>query len=69
MATSQDTTKDPAAKRAARRLLSQGTMTQAEAAKLAGVSRQLMAHWSKDIPARENREAVLARLWRRAMNR
>lgn len=62
-ATTPDTTKDPAAKRAVIILLSQGLITKAEASHLAGVSRQLIRHWARDIP--DNRQAVLARLWRK----
>lgn len=69
MPTIQDTTKDPAAKAAAIALLSKGLITTAEAARLAGISRQLLRHWAKDIPVKRNREAVLAKLWRQAMGR
>lgn len=65
--TLETTTKDPAAKRAARKLLSRGIATQAEVAKLAGVSRQLVRHWAKDIPVQANRDAVLAKVWRRTL--
>jgi hypothetical protein len=67
--TDQDTTKDPAAKRAALALLSKGLLTQAEAAKLAGVSRQLMRHWAQEIPAKRNRDAVLTKLWSREISK
>jgi hypothetical protein len=60
--TKDDTTKDPAAKRAAIALLTKGLITRAEAAKLAGVSRQLARHWAKDIPE-QNRDAVITKLW------
>lgn len=69
MPTTQDTTKDPAAKRAAIKLLTQGLASQSEVARLAGVSRQLIRHWSLDIPVEDNRNAVLAKLWRRALKR
>jgi hypothetical protein len=45
MMTDQDTNKA-----AALRLLKRGLVTQSEAANLAGVSRQLMRHWARDIP-------------------
>lgn len=64
MTTTQDTTKDPAAKASAIALLTKGLASQAEVARLAGVSRQLVRHWSKDIPIDRNRNAVLAKLWR-----
>jgi hypothetical protein len=49
-------------KRTALRLLSKGLVTQSEAARLAGVSRQLMRAWAFDIkPFR--RSEHLKRLW------
>lgn len=51
-------------KRAALALLRRGLITKSEAARLAGISRQLMGHWAKDIRSEEAREAVLMRLWR-----
>lgn len=67
MTTRNDTTKDPAARKAALSLLSKGLLTQAEAAQLAGVSRQLMRHWAREVPAIRNREALLAKLWRKEL--
>jgi predicted DNA-binding protein (UPF0251 family) len=55
--TDQDTKKA-----AALRLLKRGLVTQSEAASLAGVSRQLMRHWSRDLP-KEARDAHLQALW------
>lgn len=55
------TTKDDSIKQAALKLLSRGLVTQAEAARLADVSRQLVRHWAKDMPDR--RDDYLARLW------
>lgn len=69
MTTTPDTTKDPAAKRAALSLLTRGLITKSEASQLAGVSRQLIQHWSRDIPVEENRQAVIAKLWRQALGR
>lgn len=69
MPTVQDTTKDPAAKAAAIAILTQGLASQSEVARLAGVSRQLVRHWSKEIPVEANRNAVLTKLWRQAMRR
>jgi DNA invertase Pin-like site-specific DNA recombinase len=63
--TKDGTTKDPAAKAAAIALLSKGLASQAEVARLAGVSRQLMRHWAMDIPVEANRNAVLSKVWRR----
>lgn len=62
-----DTTKDSAAKRAALLLLSKGLITRAEACRLAGVSRQLMRHWTRGLQADRAREAILARLWSKAL--
>jgi hypothetical protein len=59
-----DDTKDPAAKAAAIPLLAKGLASQSEVARLAGESRQLIRHWSADIPIEEARDAVLAKLWR-----
>lgn len=69
MTTKQDTTKDPAAKRAAISLLSRGLATKAEVARLAGVSKQLMQHWAADIDTEKNRNAVLSKLWHKALAR
>ena len=54
-------------KKAALSLLSRGLVTQSEAARLAGVSRQLMRHWARDISLEQAREAVLLKLWRKAL--
>lgn len=69
MTTTPDTTKDPAAKRAAVSLLSRGLVTKSEAAELAGVSRQLIQHWAKDIPVEQSRREVVSKLWRKAIRR
>ncbi len=60
---------DPAAKAAAIRLLERGLITQTEAAQLAGVNRQLVRFWVRDIDLEAAREAVLVRLWQRAVRR
>ena len=65
----QDTTKDPAAKAAAIALLTKGLASQSEVARLAGVSRQLVGLWSKDIPVDRNRAAFLAKLWRKYLRK
>ena len=65
----KDNTKDPDAKRAALALLSKGLITKAEAADLAGVSRQLVQHWARDIPIDKARNAILGKLWRQEMRR
>jgi hypothetical protein len=49
-------------RRTALRLLERGLVTQSEAARLAGVSRQLMRLWAYDIKPGRRREHV-ARLW------
>lgn len=67
--TEEDIMKDQAAKAAAIALLAKGLASQSEVARLAGVSRQLVRHWAKDIDVDRNREALLSRLWRREMAR
>lgn len=67
--TSNDTTKDTATKAAALRLLARGLITQSEAARLAGVSRQLVAHWAKGLDVEPAREARLAQIWSKSMGR
>jgi hypothetical protein len=57
---------DTLSKTAALALLSRGLVSKSEAARLAGVSRQLMRHWSKGIKAEKAREAVLTKLWRKS---
>jgi predicted HTH domain antitoxin len=62
---------DEATRRAAIALLSRGDITAPEAAKLAGVSRQLMAHWIKraGVDWRRIRDARLLKAWRKARAR
>ena len=62
-------TKDGSTKRAALALVERGLATKAEAARLAGVSKQLMQHWARDIPIESNREATLNKLWDRFLAR
>jgi predicted DNA-binding protein (UPF0251 family) len=64
---SEDTTKQQIAKGAALRLLALGLITKAEAASLAGVSRQLVQHWAREIDTEAAREAVLVKLWQRTV--
>lgn len=56
---------DDRTKRAALSLLARGLVSRTEAAKLAGVSKQLMGHWAKDLDVEKAREAALAKLWAR----
>ena len=65
--TTPDTTKDPAAKAAAIDLLMRGLISKSEAARLAGVSKQLVQHWARDIPVDRNRNAVISKLWRKKL--
>jgi transposase-like protein len=58
-------TSDDTTKRRVLKLLEQGVVTQSEAARLAGVSRQLMRHWARQIDTEAAREAYLTRLWHR----
>jgi hypothetical protein len=67
--TDQPTTKDDAARRAARALISRGLARPNEAAELAGISRELLQHWIKDIDWRKARGAALALAWQRAIKR
>ncbi len=59
-------TDETTTKRAALKLLAKGLVTQSEAARLAGVSRQLMRHWAREIPVDKARDSLLARLWKQA---
>lgn len=60
-------TRNDTIKKAVRDLLSRGQATQAEAAKLAGQSRQLVRHWAQDLePAREQ---LLKEQWAAALER
>lgn len=69
MAVKDTTTKDPHAKAAAVLLLSRGLITKSEAAELAGVSRQLIQHWTRGIPVDQNRSAMIAKLWRKSISK
>lgn len=60
-------TNDDNTKRAVLKLLKRGHVTQSEAARLAGRSRQIVAHWAKDMP--DARPEYLAKLWERALIR
>ena len=50
-------------------LLEAGLATQTEAAELAGVSRQLIAYWSRDIDPVTTRRLFLEKAWRELSNR
>lgn len=63
----ESSTKDDRARAAAVKLLSQGLASPSEVAQLAGVSRQLVAHWSRGINWRRARDAALAKSWRRSV--
>jgi len=69
MTTIQDITKDQAAKVAALALLARGLITKAEAARLAGVSRQLLGLWSQGIPVDRNRQTHVAKIWRQELQK
>lgn len=58
---------DDSIKRAVLKLLKRGQVTQSEAARLAGRSRQIVAHWAKAVD--DARPEYLAKLWRRALGR
>lgn len=57
-------TSDDTTKRAALYLLKRGLATQSEVARLAGRSRQIVAHWAKDMP--DARAEYLAKVWQQA---
>lgn len=65
--TSDDSTKDDAARRAAVAMMRRGDATPAEAAQMAGVSRQLASYWAKvaDIDWEKARSAKLREIWNR----
>jgi hypothetical protein len=63
-ATSDDSTDQ--ARKAARRMLARGVCTPAEAAELAGVSRQLMRYWAKGIDWKAARTEYLRRRFDRS---
>lgn len=67
--TKDDTTKDPPTKAAGIALLTKGLATQAEVARLAGVSRQAVRKWAIGIPIAKVRDSVLAELWRAELSR
>jgi transposase-like protein len=56
-------------KRAALALLAKGLVTMSEAARLAGVSRQLVRYWARDIPVDDVREQLLLKMWARKLGR
>jgi hypothetical protein len=58
-------TNDDSTKAAVLKLLKRGQVTQSEAARLAGRSRQIVAHWAKGLP--DARAEYLAKLWARAL--
>jgi hypothetical protein len=62
--------KDPEARRAVLLLISRGVITVPEAARLAGVSRQLVRAWckSRKMSVDRARNARITREWRKAMN-
>ncbi len=62
-------TNDDSTKKAALGLLRRGVVSQSEVARLAGVSRQLMRHWARDLDVEAAREVFLAKLWARALRR
>lgn len=62
-------TNDDSTKAAALKLLRRGLITQSEAARLAGVSRQLVRYWVRELDTDQAREATLRRIWDRATRR
>lgn len=64
-ATGLNTTKDAEARAAVIALVRRGLASPAEAAQLAGVSRQVVNYWIRGMDWRKARAAVLAVAWRR----
>jgi hypothetical protein len=62
-------TKNDTTKAAVLSLLSRGLITKSEAALLAGVSKQLVQHWSRDIDCHKARSAYMAAIWSKATKR
>lgn len=60
-------TNDDTTKRAVLSLLRRGMATQSEAAKLAGRSRQIVAHWAKSLP--DTRAEYLKDQWEKAVKK
>ena len=60
------TMKESSTKAAVLKLLAEGKITKTEAAQLAGVSRQTMNYWTRDIDVEAARAACLARIWTKA---
>ncbi len=60
---------DDITKRAALNLLRRGLVTQSEAARLAGISRQLMRYWASDIDCEATRASLITKLWQKAITR
>lgn len=56
---------DPSTKAAVLKLLRRGLITVPEAAKVSGLSRQILHHWVRGEDLAGAREAYLAKLWRR----
>jgi hypothetical protein len=58
---------DATIKQAVLTILSRGQATRAEAAHLAGRSRQLVRHWAKGLPPGEARDVYLRTKWAQAL--
>lgn len=56
---------DDTMKKAVLKLLRRGLVTQSEAARLAGRSRQIVAHWAKGLP--DARAEYLTKQWAKAL--
>jgi transposase-like protein len=65
----KQTTVDDSVKRAALRLLMKGLVTHSEAARLAGVSRQLMRYWGAQIDYEKARNAFISKIWDQELRR
>lgn len=59
------TTKHQVARKAVIKMVRSGLASPVEAAKVSGISSQLVAYWIRDIDWRVARQAVLGRAWTR----
>ena len=60
---------DDSTKQAVLKLLRRGMVTVPEAARISGLSRQIVHHWARGEALSEARAAYLARLWAKAISR
>jgi hypothetical protein len=61
--------RDPEARRTALALLARGLGSPGLLAEFAGVSRQVVEQWARDIEWRKVQRAILTKAWRKEFNR